>query len=178
MDALSHNKPRWSTTAIRNCSIVEVSFWVYLDASVCVCCRKFIDMGFIDKDRIAIWGWVSFHFFHICFTSFFLCKLFVFTEIPVLWSPVIWWLCQLHGSGCWNWTLQMWNSCRPGRQVGILWFVHLPAYIYTQMHRWDTHLEIPFTTQRWDLVTVENTWLKSSNCAVRFGVYPFIKCRF
>lgn len=23
------------------------------------CYRKFIDMGFIDKDRIAIWGWVS-----------------------------------------------------------------------------------------------------------------------
>lgn len=23
-------------------------------------CRKFIDMGFIDKDRIGIWGWVSF----------------------------------------------------------------------------------------------------------------------
>jgi len=22
-------------------------------------CRKFIEMGFIDKDRIAMWGWVS-----------------------------------------------------------------------------------------------------------------------
>lgn len=22
-------------------------------------CRKFIEMGFVDKDRIAMWGWVS-----------------------------------------------------------------------------------------------------------------------
>lgn len=30
-----------------------------LKYAICMCCRKFIDMGFIDKDRIAIWGWVS-----------------------------------------------------------------------------------------------------------------------
>lgn len=33
-------------------------------SAVFVCSRKFLDMGFIDKDRIAIWGWVSFHFSH------------------------------------------------------------------------------------------------------------------
>lgn len=138
----------------------RVPFWVCLDVSICVCCRKFIDMGFIDKDRIAIWGWVSFLFFHMPFTSF-LWKTLVYTDIPVIGSPVIWWLCHLHGSGCRNWTFQMWNSCCSGGQVGILWFVHLPAYIYTQMYRWDTHLEIPFTTWHWLLVTLENTWMKS-----------------
>lgn len=54
---------------LRNIAKIQANVW-YSDYPntfllFFVCCRKFIDMGFVDKDRIAIWGWVSFLFPHI-----------------------------------------------------------------------------------------------------------------
>lgn len=46
--------------------------------------RQFIDMGFIDKDRTAIWGWVSFHqnFYLLVeiFCGHFVCNVFFLTQ--------------------------------------------------------------------------------------------------
>lgn len=86
------------------------------------CFRKFIDMGFIDKDRIAIWGWVSCML--SCVIIFILESLFV-TSLILFWSSVIWRLCHLYGLGCWNWTLQVWNCSGASSQVGILWWVNM-----------------------------------------------------
>ncbi len=92
-----------------------------------LCCRKFIEMGFIDKDRIAIWGWVSCSL--SCCSLYFLNKpifpfnIFAFTKFNQFWPSVIRWLCHINGLGCWNWTLQVWNSSCSSSQVGILWLV-------------------------------------------------------
>lgn len=89
--------------------------------------RKFIDMGFIDKERIAIWGWVSSVQFVLISSP---CHLYVFkkyilmTIFDELWPSVLRWLCFLHGFGSGNWTLQMWNCCCTGSKMGILWWVN------------------------------------------------------
>lgn len=94
--------------------------------------RKFIDMGFIDKDRIAIWGWVGCLYFNfLCLIN----QLHSFIYECKSSSSVIWWLCRLNGFGCWHWTLQVWDCCGPSSQVGLLWYV-ISFFLFSTSFLW------------------------------------------
>lgn len=111
---------------------MEDCFLLGLFGCFCLCVlQKIHRHGFYRQGQDSNLGLGEFLFLlHVVYVFFSMENLCIYWIISVIWSPVIWWLCELHGSGCWNWTLQMWNSCRPGCQVGILWFVHLPAFIH------------------------------------------------
>ncbi len=102
--------------------------------------REFIEMGFIDKDRVAIWGWVSCHWAHTERVAELRLKMLKISSrvcVSMLWCwavslSVVRWIRDVDGFRSRKWSFQMWHGGRSSLQMGLLWyfFAFLSHFLY------------------------------------------------